>query len=305
MFGRRPRGTAGYFAQPARAPARASFTDDDPQTLAARAKNWVKLSLTGATGILAALVMDLQNRGDASALFVVARGLVYAAALVGIVAVPLYVTIGVLMAVGAAVVLYFRPHGLRPAFMTGFGSLAALMTLVPGYSGEAIGVAVQGDPGALPVIEEGNVDVRAEAGPPMRLAGFASQAADPAPVMDGTYEIAVRIAFPDGVPEPVALRIQDGRLKARLYNPLTRKAYNLFLSASEPVLREDDTLLVRASVPADTPEGTLFLRVEAEGYEIDTSEMAAAHGENAVWDVVMRPTSEPLLLQRLKHSYAF
>ena len=287
--------------------------------LLSRARNWLRLSLVGSVGILSALVMDLQNRGDNSALFVVARSAVYLAALIGVLAVPLWVVVVGLMGVGAAVVLYFKPSGLRAAFAQGFGTLAAVMTLVPGYGGEAIGVPTEGMEGAVPVIREGDADAiaggvtaRADLPAPI-LASFvqADEAPAPAPetvpetVPGGGYTIRVRLDFPNGPPEPLALRIKQGRLKARLYNPVTGKAYNLFLSAGAPIIREEDRLLVTTTVPSDAPEATLLLRVEADGYEIAVAEATCQHGANEIWDVAMVPTSEPLLFQRLKHSYAF
>ena len=288
--------------------------------LVGRAKNWLRLSSIGSIGILTALVMDLQNRGDNSALFVIARSAVYLAALVGVLALPLWMVIAGLMAVGAAVVLYFKPNGMRAAFAQGFGTLAAVMTLVPGYGGEAIGVPVDSPEGALPVIREGNTDVTARAArsplapPAPILAGFAPQdaagsaeGAEPSPdlVPGGGYTVKVRVTFPDGPPEPIALRIKQGRLKARLFNPTTNRAYNLFLSAGAPIIREGDRLLVTTTVPSDAREATLLLRIEADGYEIEVAEQNAVQGVNEVWDVAMTPTSEPLLFQRLKHSYAF
>ena len=304
MFGRRGRARpAGYFA---RGQAAASVPSAVPGPLRDRMRNWFRLSLTGAVGILAAVIVDLQNRGYDSALFVVARGMVLAAAAVGIMAVPLYVTIGLLMAIGAAVVLYFRPHGLRPAFMTGFGSLAALTTMVPGYSGEAMGVPIE-DRDGVPVIEKGDVDVVALAAPPMRLASMVpvSQDAELAAAPSEVFEVAVRLDFPNGLPEPVAISMSEGRLKARLYNPLTRKAYDLFTVGGRPIVREGNTLLVRAAIPAGAPEGTLLLRIEADGYAIEEAETRARSRKDIVWDVVMRPSTEPLLFQRLKHSYAY
>ena len=306
MFGRRARSAAGggYFASaPARVPGL------EPARLADRVKNWARLALTGAVGILAAVVMDLKHRGDDSALFVVARGLVGAAAMIGITTLPLYVTIGALMAVGAAVVLYFRPRGLRPAFMTGFGSLAALTTAVPGYSGEIADVPIEGAPAADPPVIERRDLVRApmNAAPPMRLAALAAPApsAKPTVAPDARYEVRVRLTFPEGVPEPIGLHLREGTLKTRLYDPLTGRAYNLFAMPKGPILRDGDTLQVAASIPAQAPAGPLMLRVEAAGYEIGVFEYEARTGENDRWDIALTPTREPLLLQRLKHTYAF
>ena len=319
MFGRRrPGGSsgkgsagAGYFAPAAVPSARAAY---EPEALADRARNWLKLSLTGGAGILAAVLTDLQHRGDNSALFVVARTLAGAAALIGLASMPLYAVILLLMGVGAAVVLYFRPRGLRPAFLTGFGSLAALMTMVPGYSGEAIGSPEAVD-APLPLIEEGDLTAAAPwlGDARVAVAGFAPVGGDapppalkptPAPASRG-YTLRVRMTFPEGVPEPIALRIKEGHLKTRLYDPVRRIAYNLFLSAGGPVIRDGDTLQIETTIPAETPDGTLMLRVEADGYEIVVSEFAVSTTENPAWEVTMTPTTEPLILQRLKHTYAF
>ena len=323
MFRRSTKGGAGYLAAGLGTAANAGGLPGGG--LVARAKNWTRLSLVGSAGILAALVMDLQNRGDNSALFVVARSAVYLAALVGVLAVPLWMVIVGLMAVGAGVVLYFKPNGMRAAFAQGFGTLAAVMTLVPGYGGEAIGVPVDGQD-AAPIIRDGDADaiaggtvasrsaprpilasfvpVQADAAPPAQ-AGAAKGAAKDGTVPGGGYTVRIRLTFPDGPPEPLALRIKQGRLKARLFNPVTGKAYNLFLSAGAPIIREGNRLLVTTTVPSDAPEATLLLRVEAEGYEITVAEETCEQGANAVWDVAMAPTTEPLLFQRLKHSYAF
>ena len=312
MFGSRGKtGAQNYFAA-------AAARSAPPATLVGRASNWLRLSAIGSAGILAALVTDLQNRGDNSALFVVSRSLVGLAALVGILSVPLWWTIGVLMAAGAGVVLYFKPSGLRPAFLQGFGTLAAVMTLVPGYGEEMLGARV--DAGLVeegtPVIERGDADEVAETETvpalPMAAASFvpiSTQAATPAVEAlvpaEATYEIAVRLTFPEGPPEPVAGAIRDRTLKARLYNANTGKAYNLFLSATEPIVRDGNRLLVKTKIPSLGDEGVLRLRIEAAGYEIRESEAQVSGGPNAVWDVWMSPTSEPLLLQRLKHTYAF
>jgi hypothetical protein len=279
-----------------------------PGGLLGRVKRWVKLSLVGAGGILSALIMDLQNRGDSSALFVIARSLVYLAALIGIAAVPLYWTVGILMAAGAAVVLYFNPQGLRAAYAQGFGALAAVMTLVPQDGGLAIG-APSGPAQAevpAPVIEEGDADL-VSLEPPLVLASFALAQDEAAKEPERTegYDIAVRIAFPGGIPEPIALKIRQGRLKARLFDPGTNKAYNLFLSTGSPIVREGERLLIETVIPSELPESTLLLRIESEGYEIAVSEFTAEQGENPVWDLAMTPTDEPLLWQRLKHTYAF
>ena len=314
MFRRGSRGsTAGYLAANLAASSGGAAFAGGGGTFS-RAKNWLRLSLVGSAGILSALVMDLQNRGDNSALFVVARSAVYLAALVGVLSMPLWAVIAGLMAVGAGVVLYFKPSGMRAAFAQGFGTLAAVMTLVPGYGGEAIGVPLDGQD-AAPIIREGDADViaaRAEARPilasivPAQAQAQAEEAAPgAATVADGGYTIKVRLDFPNGPPEPLALRIKQGRLKARLYNPVTGRAYNLFLSAGAPIIREDDRLLVTTTVPSDAPEATLLLRVEAEGYEIQVAEATCEQGANEIWDVAMIPTTEPLLFQRLKHSYAF
>ena len=308
MFGRRsrPSGTGSYFASaPAAVPEGRSL---DPVRLADRAKNWARLALTGALGILAAIVMDLKHRGDDSALFVVTRGLVGAAAMVGVTSLPLYVTIGVLMAVGAGVVLYFRPRGLRPAFMTGFGSLAALTTAVPGYSGEYADVPIQGEPGTpAPVIERRDlVEAPRDTAPPMRLASFVTtEAAPPSASTEARYDLTVRLSFPRGVPEPVAAHLREGTLKTRLYDPATGRAYDLFARPVGPVLRDGDTLQVTASIPASAPSGPLWLRVEAAGYEIGVFEHEANVEAGERWDVALTPTTEPLLIQRLKHTYAF
>ena len=296
MFGRRAK-ARGYFDAPAAVPT--------AEGLGARARNWLRLALTGAVGILAAIIVDLRNRGDDSALFVVARSLVGAAAMVGVTTLPLWVTLGVLMMVGAGVVLYFRPHGLRPAFLTGFGSLAALTTAVPGYSGEAPDVPVEGRvPAAAPVIEPRDLpEVQAQAPPPMRLAGFAG--ASDAPASEGRYRLTLRIAFPEGVPEPVAQNIRDGLIKARLYDPASRRAYDAFGAADGPVYRDDDALELSLALPASAEESPLMLRVEAAGYRIEVAGLTASTASPTTWEVVLAPSAEPLLIQRLKHTYAF
>ena len=45
--------------------------------------------------------------------------------------------------------------------------------------------------------------------------------------------------------------------------------------------------------------------MEADGHAIEVAEAQVRHGENPVWDVELAPTDEPLLWQRLKHTYAF
>ena len=89
------------------------------------------LALAGATGIIAALVTDYQQKGEASALYTINQWVVSASRMIGLGDTPLWVVVIGLISLGAGSIFYFQPITRQGAFAQGFGLLAVMMTAVP------------------------------------------------------------------------------------------------------------------------------------------------------------------------------
>lgn len=89
------------------------------------------LGLSGAAGIVAALITDYQQQAEASALYTLNHWSVSLGSLIGFTEIPLWGVIVFLIAVGAGSIFYFQPITRQGAFAQGFGLLAVLMTAIP------------------------------------------------------------------------------------------------------------------------------------------------------------------------------
>ena len=89
------------------------------------------LALSGAAGIIAALVTDYQQSGEASALYTINQWVVQLGSILGFTDIPLWMVVIGMTLVGAGSIFYFQPITRQGAFAQGFGLLAVLMTAVP------------------------------------------------------------------------------------------------------------------------------------------------------------------------------
>ena len=253
------------------------------------------LGLSAAAGIIAAIVFDLTQHQDSSALFLINKWVARLTETVGFGAIPLYGVVLILMAIGAASILYFQPVTMKGAFAQGFGALAALTTIAPSDLGTALpGPADE----PLPAIE-----APAEAQVvPARYASVAAAAAVQA--ADG-YAVRLQVVFPDGLPKDIETMVDSGALRGRLHNEATGRTYNLFLSGGGELDYEDGTLRVATRLPGQAETATLVARIEAAGYAIRTESVSVRRGANPVWTITMEPSGRPMFLQRMNNSYKF
>ncbi|OFX01286.1 MAG: hypothetical protein A3E78_10745 [Alphaproteobacteria bacterium RIFCSPHIGHO2_12_FULL_63_12] len=261
------------------------------------------LGLAGAAGIVAALVTDYQQKGEASSLYTINQWAAALGEMLGFGAVPLWMVSLALIATGAMSIFYFQPITRQGAFAQGFGLLAVIMTAVP--ADLAGGIQPTGP--TLPDLQPVSL-TREAALDGIVLASLPAEEARVIEVQDNQaarYVVEINIEFPDGVPSNIDELIRRGACRGRLHNSDTNETFNLFRSAGGNVIIRGDSLVVRAGVPARSTEATLWVRVEVEGYAIE-EQSAKANLDSALnWTVNMRKSSTPLFIQRLSKSYWF
>lgn len=264
------------------------------------------LGLAGAAGIVAALITDYNQKGEASSLYTINRWVVQAGEILGFPDVPLWMVVVGLITIGAGSIFYFQPITRQGAFAQGFGLLAVLMTSVP--ADLAGGLEPTGPilPDLTPVTYEREA---ALAGGAVMKANFETTAEAPlVRVQDqqvARYVVELSIVFPGGVPDEVDSMIRRGSLRGRLHNADTNETFNLFRTAGGNLMVRGDQLVIRAGVPARSADATLWVRIECEGYAIELQSAAAKVSDPLNWTVTMRPSSTPLFIQRLNKSYWF
>ncbi|MGE0409625.1 MAG: hypothetical protein AB7P23_10245 [Amphiplicatus sp.] len=270
------------------------------------------LSIAGAAGIVAALVTDYQQKGEASALYTINQWVVALARMAGLGDIPLWLVIVGLVVIGAGSIFYFQPITRQGAFAQGFGLFAVMMTAVPAQLGGALqphNALEDLDLAAASGVLEAKIHNASAIAP-----AFSKAAARPGEARVYTvqatrgaakYDVRLTIAFPKGVPDDIDTMIRQGAVRGRLHNSDTKTTYNLFRSSGGSVDRTADGLIIRAGVPARSDNATLWVRVEVEGYAIEEQSAAARLGETLDWRITMQPSSTPLFLQRLGKSYWF
>lgn len=264
------------------------------------------LALSGAAGIVAALVTDFQAQGEASALYTINKWVVEVGSVLGFTDIPLWMVVLGLTAAGAGSIFYFQPITRQGAFAQGFGLLAVLMTMTP--PNLAGGLSAYTD-SLAPL--EAPVDAR-EASLQPRLINASYTPGDAAlyrvqntTTQAAKYDLHLRITFPDGIPDDVANMIRRGTIRGRLHNEDMGSTWNLFRSAGGTVRREGNSLVIHAGVPARSDSARLWVRIEAAGYAIEEQSAIADLSAPLEWTVEMQTSNVPLPIQRLGKSYWF
>lgn len=242
------------------------------------------LSLSGAAGIISALVLDFSRKGEASALFTLNHWLVQAGDMIGFDRAPLWVVFAGLVAIGAASVFFFQPITRAGAYGQGFGLLAVIMTAIPPDS--AGGLYAPSTPSNTSRIEN--------------VAFTQAQAST-----SRRYTIQLTITAPDGFRQEVATMIQNGTLRGRLYNANSGARYDLFRNAGSQMTVDGQTLTILAGVPAIEDSAQLYTRIELAGYKIEEQSATATYGDVLNWNITLESSDVPLFLQRLTQSYWF
>lgn len=262
------------------------------------------LGLAGAAGIVAALVTDYQQKGEASALYTINQWAAAIGEILGFGNIPLWMVVTGLIGAGAASIFYFQPITRQGAFAQGFGLLAVLMTAVPAD----LAGGLQSAGPMLPDLEPVTVEREARL---MDGVIFASYQAEGEGVVDAQarqaarYVVELTIVFPDGVPPGVQSMIRSGALRGRLHNEDTDETFSLFRSGGGNLIVRGDSVVIRAGVPARSREARLWIRIECEGYAIEEQSATASLRDGLVWTVTMQKSSTPLFIQRLSKSYWF
>ena len=278
--------------------------------------------IAAAVGIGAAVIVDLLQQREGSALFVINKQVLFVTNLLGVDSIPLYGVMLLVMLVGAASVLYFQPVTSRGAFTQGFGVLAALVTLSPSFIGEPL-PSSEDMTGAMPPMEF-DAPMETEDAPeaseeaslapslvvpaslhPASASASASAAAAAAVQGRTEYRLRIEINFPDGLRSDFQSMVRRGRLSGKLWNPETGTVYNLFRSSGARMGYDDDALRIETTVGGVDGSADLWILVEADGYAIKEQQFSARAGANRIWTVNMEPSNTPLFLQRLNHSYRF
>ncbi|MEO0700037.1 MAG: hypothetical protein AAFY81_10055, partial [Pseudomonadota bacterium] len=241
-----------------------------------------------ALGIGAAVIVDLLQQREASALFVINRWILDLTGLLSIGDIPLYGVMLILMAIGGASVMFLQPITFRGAFGQGFGLLAALVTIAPSDLGAPLAGpdTVMFEP-VSPTLE------------PASLAAAATQQ------HSDHYDLRIQIIFPNGLDSDVYTMIRRNRLAGRVYDTSTGVSYNLFRNTGAQIDYEDGVLRIEAQIRGSAERTELKSRIEASGYSIQEASFTAREGANPVWTIRMEPSSQPLVLQRLRHSYSY
>lgn len=266
------------------------------------------LGLAGAAGIVAALVTDYQQKGEASALYTINQWVVTAGDILGFANVPLWVVVVGLIGVGAGSIFYFQPITRQGAFAQGFGLLAVLMTTVPADLADGL----ESTGAALPDLEPVVLEREAALDEGIMTANFTAAPAEAnarvLTVQDrqaARYVVELRIDFPNGAPDDIDQKISKGALRGRLHNEDTGETFNLFRNAGGNLMMRGDSLIIRAGVPARSASAKLWVRIECEGYSIEEVSNTASLDDPLNWTVTMRPSTTPLFIQRLNKSYWF
>jgi hypothetical protein len=262
------------------------------------------LGLAGAAGIVAALVTDYQQKGEASSLYTVNQWVAAVGDILGFGNIPLWMVVLGLIAAGAGSIFYFQPITRQGAFAQGFGLLAVLMTAVP--ADLAGGLEPTG--AILPDLEPVAMNREATLGEGIVTAAFQAEEARVIEVQErqaARYVVEIYVEFQGGVPDDLDAMIRRGALRGRLHNADTGETYNLFRTAGGNLIVRGDSLVIRAGVPARSTEATLWVRIECEGFSIEEQSAKATLDSPLNWSVNMRQSNTPLFLQRLQKSYWF
>jgi len=283
----------------------------------------VGLAMSGAAGILAALVTDYQQSAESSALYTLNHWAVSLGNMMGYAEIPLWWVIAGLVVVGAGSIFYFQPITRQGAFAQGFGLLAVLMTAVP--ADLAAGLENIRNDENLPGLSSNDTDIASirQTSYPGVARSKATNATLP-PTAGGIagdrpavtkaafqrrnvakYEIRLVLKFEGGLDGDVNNLIRRGLLRGRLHNDDTDVTYNLLLNAGGNLTQRGDTLIIEAGVPARSDEARLWVRIECAGHRIEEQSAVARLGQPLEWRMTIRESSTPLFIQRLNRVYRY
>ena len=267
------------------------------------------LILAAAAGIVAALVTDFQQQGEMSALFTLNRWAIAAGNMIGFTDIPLWMVVAGLTVIGAGSVFYFQPVTRQGAFAQGFGLLAVLVTAAPANFAPGIEPINDNLAAVEPAAsQDASMPPRLSAAslaPSVFMAAQEGTARVRSNQSAGKYELHLTVTFANGMPDDVAAMIRRGTIRGRLHNEESNQSWSLFRSTGGSIIRQGDKLLIKAGVPAQFESARLWVRIEAPGYKIEEQSAAVAISETLNWNIDLKPSNTPLMVQRLRKSYWF
>ncbi|MGV6800520.1 MAG: hypothetical protein ACWA5L_01200 [bacterium] len=292
-----------------------------------RLADYFGFSIAGSLGIVTAMLVDMRQSADASALFVINKWVSELGGIFGFGELPLYAVVLLMMVIGAASVLYFQPVSMQGAFAQGFGVLAALMTIAPSDFGAPLDAPIDD----LDILPAPTAQIHPQAGAQLtafvgmsnglqigeyidygvyhpneaRIETIASVAQRPAQANSNAYDLTIQINFPEGLKADFESLVRNGNLRGRLHNKSTGKTYNLFRNGGAYVTPDGNSITIRTSLPGKEDSTDLYARVEAAGYAITIEQFEAKKGRNPTWQINMTPSNTPLFVQRFGKSYWF
>lgn len=261
------------------------------------------LALAGSAGIIAAIIADYQQKGEAAALFKINEWVVQLGSLVGFTDIPLWSVVVGLVVIGAGSVFYFQPITRQGAFAQGFGLLAVLLTMTP----PNLASGIEGFNGSLPGLSQAALKGETAAARLMKASFeqgdarvfLAQDTGEPA-----KYELRLTVVYPEGIRGDISTMVRRGAIRGRLHNEQTDETFNLFRTTEGATIRrEGDTLIFHVGVPARADTARLWVRIETAGYTIEEQSAAATLGDMLDWTIEMRPSNVPLAVQRFGKSY--
>lgn len=263
--------------------------------------NITGLGLASSIGIGAAVIVDLVQQQEASALYVINRWVLEATGLLGIDAIPLYGVMLLLMGVGAVSIFATEPVTYRGAFTQGFLVLSAIVTAAPSDLGTPLQAPAE-------EMRESDEAFDSMFEPASLQGGEMSYQIVPIATQRTSqeeYQLRIQINFPDGLGGNLQDMVKRNRLVGKLWNPDTNVRYNIFRNSGAEISYRNNKLRIVTTVSAIEPQSELWILVEANGYKITEERFEAQMGPNPIWNVNMKPSNTPLLVQRLRHPYRF
>ena len=254
------------------------------------------LSLAALGGAFGVLVIDLQQKGEASSLFTMNKWVATFGEFAGFGHAPLWLAAFIVVIFGTGSIFYFQPATRKGAFALGLGLSAVILTAIPAELGEGLsglGEEALGTDQQIARVMHGS------------YMPVSMTSTDASPTDDEYYNVQLKIEVPNVLPEHIGEAIRRGGLRGRLHNESTGRTYNLFRNAGGRVRYDDKLILIQAAVPANEVEARLWVRIELNGYVIEEQSADARVSTPLEWDMTLRPTSVPMMIRRFGRSFWF
>jgi len=280
-----------------------TYEIDRPRAVQSK-KNLIELLavlLAGAAGVASALTADFVQKGDASAIFVM--NALFNQHL-DVTLEPLLMAIGLMLA-GAVTVFIFEPRNKRSAYYMGASVLAVLWASMPSDGVQGVAPEILNEASALesPVGFDCSLDKQ-----PRIMNASLSETCSIAD--NGSSTLLHNVRNGDRLPVHLQVLVPYGtqsvpRISTRLYDSVTGRKWDLSSvgiarRTSSGYLVSYKTYIDAGRRSADS-QANLYVRVEAEGFDIAQARESISHRSTGVaMPISLKPSSTPLWLLRLR-----